>query len=383
MRPYAKDLVLPDSSRRLRFASFLAFLFCARVGLALALFSCLIFFFSASVSFAGALMIGMVGIYQEGEIIFLREHHMSTLDTSSVKALVASLKGPYVPNDVQTESKTFAKGVLWKQRYGKWQITTSLVYHGAKPTALINTCQQMIQYACNTFLGKKILTYSTLKIRLYATHAKKHVCPGDLLSPISVNSGYSQPGLVVVFRREEMEKVLMHELIHVMVPHHTAHWFHPAITPLIPACEAGDARLYEAWVEFLAVHHYGVFSGYHIPTWNARVLSFTIHQIAQILHHVGYQSVGAAFRPGSRMLVCLSKDTHVFSYFLMKGALMHTLQHRMIDWSLDTPPERWMTWMLEGFHDLRFRRAIRDAIQMIRRDSGKHGFSLRFLPRNV
>ena len=51
--PYANALVDPDAARRSRHASFFAFFSAASFGLALALFSFLIFFLSESVSLSG------------------------------------------------------------------------------------------------------------------------------------------------------------------------------------------------------------------------------------------------------------------------------------------------------------------------------------------
>ena len=131
-------------------------------------------------------------------------------------------------------------------------------------------------------------------------HIKAHEWP----SKTTVNGGWAVPGIpeVFIYRSEEYDRVLIHEVIHAM----KWDWTMPS-TPL-PCWGLGpnaqvSPHLCEAWTELYAEW---LWCGWHNVPWKTQRI-WQDHQAVQILARQGTRS--------------WSENTNVFAYYILKAAL--------------------------------------------------------------
>jgi len=179
-----------------------------------------------------------------------------------------------------------------------------------------------------TLYGRNIDTDTDTDIdmTLYLTDNKKILNPDDtMLGTNEINSGVSifQSGTapqINIFRKEEMNKLIIHEMVHCldMDDRNIAIDFSKIFN--IPP--QNDYKVYEAYTEFMAVVINTMIS-HDKANWQAAFAAeqrFALFQIAKILVYYGFINIAEFNRP-----YCCDKfrqETEVFSYFFIKAALL-------------------------------------------------------------
>ena len=144
-------------------------------------------------------------------------------------------------------------------------------------------------------------------VHLWLQHWLRQIRADEWPSRLSVNGGFATPGIpeVFVYREEEYDRVVIHEIIHAM----KWDWKMPA-TPM--PCWGIQGRmmphLFEAWTELYAEW---LWCGWHNISWEVQ-MRWQQLQATQIL--------ARQLRSG-RGLNDWSEDTNIFAYYILKAAL--------------------------------------------------------------
>jgi hypothetical protein len=197
----------------------------------------------------------------------------------------------------------------------------------------------IIKWICK--MAKKPKFKCQLTCFLYK-HPKQ--LPGRRMTMIrgeDVNSGMTVTATkhIYIWREEEIEKVLIHELLHALELDH--HFWHKRWSAQFREKWGIDSNYYvaEAWCEATAVFYYQVFlryCGVHMKLDDTIIRDETRHSkrvCCQILHHFGYKSFQDIINNPSRW----QEDTNVWSYYICKYALMKS-------------PYFWETTINRGLH---------------------------------
>ena len=176
-------------------------------------------------------------------------------------------------------------------------------------------------------------TEKTVFIKVYPTAFKKILPKQRVFEPDNINSGYSIVGReVVIFRSEELYKVLIHELLHYFDISIEEHTFKCGIYCDIFAIKKNtELILNEAYVEFWAIilnciiliydlqRTFDIAKIIHLLNYE---LDFSLYQCAKIFRHCSFTSY-QDFLHNSHYK--LEQKTHVFSYFIVKTALLFNI----------------------------------------------------------
>lgn len=155
--------------------------------------------------------------------------------------------------------------------------------------------------------------------------APREISATEWPSRISVNGGYTIPnsGRIVVYRKEEWERVLIHETIHAL------EWDWEMPTEPMPCWGFEDdevvaPHLFEAWTELYAEW---LWCGFFKVPWAAQ----RAHQDAQAIQILARDRV--AHRPWR-------ENTNVFAYYVLKAALAPHISFLWVARNGTTPTER-------------------------------------------
>ena len=196
----------------------------------------------------------------------------------------------------------------------------------------INTIIKYIIHIINIMksIGKNINNVTKPNILILLGTQKKQINNYDkMLSPTNINSGSSMGGInVMIWRKEEICKVLIHELIHFYEIDFNI--FDKGYTEInefllkkynIEFINCPN----EAWTECFAVLIHCYFISFYTKNTPNKILTyemiFTLFQISKILSFYGitsYNEIG---------IKKIAQTTSVFSYFIVKGALLFNLKY--------------------------------------------------------
>ena len=181
----------------------------------------------------------------------------------------------------------------------------------------------------------KSLKTLDINIDIYMTNFNKKINKSIILGPKETNTGFTSPNYkLTIFRTEELQKVLIHELIHYLDldlkyvnPNLISNYFN--INP------NNEIRLNEAYTEILAliinvsINSFLEKNKKNISLANKMVnyeLSFTFFQIGKILNHYKFNNSNEFFIKYSNDNR-FKQNTSIFSYFIVKGILLYNLDH--------------------------------------------------------
>lgn len=134
----------------------------------------------------------------------------------------------------------------------------------------------------------------------------------------TVNGGYTVFGdqiRIVVFRQEEMGRVLVHEMIHAFeydVMHNRE-----KISPPYKSCDDSKININETITDFAANVMISKISGFLTYT-HERIWSYV--QAARVTKLLGYNSVMDVFSTEK----CIAEKTSLIAYYILKSAILHT-----------------------------------------------------------
>jgi hypothetical protein len=175
---------------------------------------------------------------------------------------------------------------------------------------------------------------------LYFTDYNKTFGPTKNLGINEINSAVTifpqdnNHNIIGIFRKEEMLKSIIHEMIHCMDI--DDRHFNIDFSKIFNIPNEPDFKVFEAYTEMLAVVINTMLLSYETDNrsnWRlfkrgiASELKFTLFQIAKILVHYGFTNIAEFNQPYN----CnkFQQTTSVFSYFFIKGALLFQLEYFM------------------------------------------------------
>ena len=209
--------------------------------------------------------------------------------------------------------------------YTKKSISESKIKHLASLILLLKVYyKSTIKVDATLFLIPKNKKLSDSKFRVLGTsHINSGYCT-------NFNSKYSK---LCVFRDEEMEKVILHEMCHglkldfnyIAVPKHLISKFN--ISPQT------RILLNEAYTEIMAVSYNSIIKSSSMKELKQNLkmeLDHTLSQIAKILNYYHFKDI-YDFVKSYDGLNRFKQETSVFSYFFVKGGLLFHLHHFQLD----------------------------------------------------
>ena len=161
----------------------------------------------------------------------------------------------------------------------------------------------------------------------------------------NINSAYAQTmgfynSKVCIFREEEIEKVLLHEMIHALNLDNTHLSKETTISKSFNISPEQKIILNEAYTEIWAVIYLCFLKTLETKkSFKANIkieLEHTLKQISKILNYYGFTDI-SDFNKSYDGLNRFNQTTSVFSYFFVKGALLFQLEKFL---SLDATENR-------------------------------------------
>jgi hypothetical protein len=192
------------------------------------------------------------------------------------------------------------------------------------------------------------------------TSAKKFYPKGKVFGPSNVNTGYSSDK-IVVYRKEEWFKVLIHEFFHYL--HHERVLFEPALQERILAIFKVDSEvnLYESycevWARTLNCCIIASCRGVPMETLLYHEKKYAVRHMVNVLHHMGL-TYPRLFEPSD-----YKEHTNVLAYVVLTAILMHHdfLAHHMSlmpDFTL-TDAEPYVAFLEKHYKDKPFLYAVK------------------------
>lgn len=194
---------------------------------------------------------------------------------------------------------------------------------------IIRFMNQIANHTNNNGNNKQTGKYLKPLITLILTSQRKIIngFENGVLTPMNINSGSSIGGTSVnIWRREEVYKVLIHELIHFhRIDFHQYDYGYNALHNYIMdkyKIEGKDCPN-ESYTEFFATIINAAFCSYYMNvSLNdilKREIKFTLFQVKKILLFYGIDSVEKLG------VIPIKQNTSVFSYFVIKGSLLFNM----------------------------------------------------------
>jgi len=252
---------------------------------------------------------------------------------------------PYIPKDIRHNiDEKMNQSFVFEIKYKSISIMFTLVSSIGK-----NIDQHFLEMMLHSSILLHSLGLDTTKIKnqstiyVFLTHLNKKIKKDSvILGPININTGvttrYSSDKIVnetIVFREDEVLKTIIHEMIHnvgmdfnVDIPYRDIlHYFN--INPNT------ELVLNEAYTEVLAniinsmVCSFESKNKANFPLFKQNLnneINFSLFQVAKILLHYKFESVSDFTRPYDS-LDRFKQETHVFSYFFVKAALLFNISN--------------------------------------------------------
>ena len=189
---------------------------------------------------------------------------------------------------------------------------------------------------------------NTLNLYFYMTPFKKYLPTNDILGPKHVNSGYSsigtREGEIVIFRKEEWFKVLIHETFHSFgldFARMSQGRINKKFKNIFPI--NSEFNIFEAYTESWAEIINSVFISYHLIRkkkvevrrkeffkFSRYCLEiekiFSLYQCVKILKYMGLTYSNLYTKDEQSMYArktCYQENTNVFSYYILTAILMN------------------------------------------------------------
>lgn len=189
-------------------------------------------------------------------------------------------------------------------------ITINIYHNNDMPNidALLDICLWMSNLRNN---NKKILIY------IYYIDVKKQLDDSITIKRDHVNSGSSNGNRIIIWRKEELLKVLIHELIHYL----DYDFKYASIFNIYNVNQ--NILVNEAYVDAWAIilhtmylHESETLLGDVFKFCLLYELNFSVYQAAKILKHYGFLSINDLGRKQ------IMQNTAVFSYYIIKSCFL-------------------------------------------------------------
>lgn len=192
---------------------------------------------------------------------------------------------------------------------------TIYIYFIEKNNININLIKLIIKWMNKIFSFNKS---SNVELYIFPTPFKKELPKNKLepLTPYNINSGYTDTKNIIIFRHEELYKVLIHEIIHTLnIDYkHNDHLFN------VEHIQINNISVNEAITETITMYLHTLLYSYinENNLYNNYLLEvkYTESQIIKILKHYN-MNFKDIFNINNFI-----QDTNVFSYFILKYLFM-------------------------------------------------------------
>lgn len=238
----------------------------------------------------------------------------------------------FVPINVQNEAET---NII---NYTVYRFNDNSIVNIYSPSGIqsVEPTEQIdMVIICKIFDIFRTITGSydnPINLSIFAGNSRKKIYKNKTkhlsLNPTNINSGSTYPGIEInLWRREEIYKVLIHELIH---------YFKLDFTVFSPGYERtelfthelinvkGEDRLFESYTETLAniihctlLEHY---TGINVGQLLWIETSFSLFQVAKILNYYEFDNFDQLFDKTNNKIIF--QTTSVLSYFIIKTGLL-------------------------------------------------------------
>ena len=247
--------------------------------------------------------------------------------------------------------------------------------------------QELIKNVCTyvMFLNQ-IRRKSYVEIVCAFSKTKKEIPESGILGVENVNSGFSVGDYVFIYRQEEFYKVLLHELIHYYGFHDNIEDDMMGATDMIKTFNIQNTkplRLYESYVETITSIWMIFFKAKKMSKGNniepkdlielyRKTIKHMIETICLILKYNGRGSMMDTSNP-------LKENTHVFSYYFVKGAIMLNIKRFIELYGIGMIPSKifnktYASLIKSSLNDKRFNNVVSKTMNTV------YGNSLRMMP---
>lgn len=145
------------------------------------------------------------------------------------------------------------------------------------------------------YLSEKYNRKKEIDVYVYPTKYEKKIHSGDFIGPRSINSGFSihsEKPVICIFRDEEKEKVLIHEIIHVLGFDVHNSEIDQMVKGLFGLEESSLNIVSESWVDYWAIVINCILNGYLIGENPNKLLmierEYSIKQAYEVIKKLGY-----------------------------------------------------------------------------------------------
>jgi hypothetical protein len=185
----------------------------------------------------------------------------------------------------------------------------------------------ILVYLCEKYDRKK-----EIEIFLMPTKFKKQLHKGDYIGPKSINSGFCVNGeqpKIYIFRDEEKDKVLIHEIIHALGFDEHSIELDNFVKKLYGLSEKSVNIVSEAWVDFWAIVFNSIINGYLLGEDPNKLLmierEYSIKQAYEILKKLEYNLDELINLEGINNNGKFSSSSAISYYIIKSGLLLDNL----------------------------------------------------------
>jgi hypothetical protein len=173
-----------------------------------------------------------------------------------------------------------------------------------------------------------------ININILYSDRKKKIRADTILTPTNINSGSSITELIIdVWRDEEIDKVLIHELVHYLSLDVTGN------TDMLKTYSKkfnvkGNILINEAYTESIAVTIHTLYVMYKsdikynlddFKTLFINEVNYSLFQVAKLMNHFKIKDLNQIFKKYTGDKPYFEQTTSVFSYFVVKTAIIMDL----------------------------------------------------------
>lgn len=194
--------------------------------------------------------------------------------------------------------------------------------------AILKNDNNLKTYIKQLIIGSKILIFLSiisknkypLKAYIFLTNYKK-ISNGDKFDPININSGYTRFSMldtfIVVYRKEEYIKVLIHEAIHFYKLDRYFNQF-GLLQDYLPFEFKSDDIITEAFTDFYAINYYNIFIFLYLKK---KTKSDFIKIYQQQFDFIEKQATNIILLSKVNITNKINNTTNVLSYYVLKYIL--------------------------------------------------------------
>lgn len=279
-----------------------------------------------------------------------------TLDTNEWNTIVRNrdnllFNSSYVPSKIKKKAKRMRNtfhlvnfNVLSKMNFSYY-----IYPNGKIPSKQLKIYSEYLMFLSHSIFqimvqnmhdGENRIEFPSVHVHLFMTGYKKLLPYGkSILNEENVNTGlteaYSDTGTLVIFRKEDWYKTLIHELLHLFgADQYTLSdkWNKPRLIKLFRI--KSDMMYGESYIEFWANilqcsilsfyksnHFYELFH-LHFKTYIKLELQFSLYQANKVLNHMSLTYDGL-IRNINNSNHLFKEGTNVFCYYILKTILLY------------------------------------------------------------